>query len=131
MAKPRTENEIAREVVDACYEIHTTLGPGLLESVYERVLAHELRSRGLVIQNQVPIDIVYRDLNLAGAFAADIIVDNKVIVELKSVERVAPVHAKQLLTYLRLSDMRLGLLVNFGEAYIKNGIKRVINGTLD
>src|ERR1700722_12634960 len=123
MAKPRTENEIAREVVDACYEIHTTLGPGLLQSVYERVLPHELRSRGLVIQNQVPIDIVYRDLNLAGAFAADIFVDNKVIVELKSVERVAPVHAKQLLTYLRLSDMRLGLLVNFGEAYIKNGIK--------
>ena len=122
-----TENETATIIVDACYLIHTGLGPGLLESVYEAVLARELERRGLGVQRQVPVPIVWSDLKFDEGFRADLIVEDKVIIELKSVEKVAPVHAKQLLTYLRLTDKRLGLLVNFGEVLIKNGIKRIVN----
>ena len=122
-----TENEIATIIVDACYRIHTGMGPGLLESVYEAVLARELEKRGLHVQPQVPVPIVWDNLSFEEGFRADLIVENKVIIELKSVEKWAPVHSKQLLTYLRLTDKRLGLLVNFGEALIKNGIKRVAN----
>lgn len=122
-----TENEIAIIIVDACYRIHTGMGPGLLESVYEAVLARELEKRGLHVQRQVPVPIVWDNLSFEEGFRADLIVENKVIIELKSVEKWAPVHSKQLLTYLRLTDKRLGLLVNFGEALIKNGIKRVAN----
>lgn len=123
-----TENEIARLVVDAAYQVHTTLGPGLLESVYEIVLAHELKRRGLTACRQVPIPIRYESIEFDEGFRADIVVENKVILELKSVEKVAPVHKKQLLTYLRLADKRLGLLINFGEELIKTGISRVVNG---
>lgn len=123
-----TENEIATIIVDACYHIHAGLGPGLLESVYEIVLARELQARGLRVQRQVPVPIVWKGQVFDEGFRADLIVEDKVIVELKSVERWAPVHAKQLLTYLRLTDRRLGLLVNFGEALIKDGIRRVVNG---
>ena len=123
-----TENEIAKSIVDACYHIHTSLGPGLLESVYEVVLARELEGRGLRVQRQVAVPIVWEGQKFDEGFRADLVVQNKVIIELKSVEKIAPVHAKQLLTYLRLMDRRLGLLVNFGEALIKNGIKRVVNG---
>ena len=123
-----TENEIARIVVDACYHIHTNLGPGLLESVYEAVLAHELERRGLRVQRQVPVPIVWAELEFDEGFRADLVVEAIVIVELKSVEKTAPVHAKQLLTYLRLTDRKLGLLVNFGESLIRDGIKRVVNG---
>jgi len=123
-----TENEIARIVVDTCYQIHTKLGPGLLESVYEVVLAHDLTRRGLRVARQVSMPIVWEGIAFDEGFRADVIVDDKVIVELKSVEKIQPVHSKQLLTYLRLSDTRLGLLVNFGEAFIKDGIKRVVNG---
>ena len=125
------ENEIAAIVVDASFRVHCALGPGLLESVYERALAHELRKRHLFVQCQVPIPIVYDDLTFDQGFIADLIVENSVILELKSVEKVAAVHKKQLLTYLRLTNMRLGLLVNFGEALIRDGISRVINGALD
>jgi GxxExxY protein len=104
------------------------LGTGMLESAYERVLAHELKIRGLSVQCQAPIGIIYEDLHVPGAFVADMVVEEKVIVELKSVTKVAPVHSKQLLTYLKLSTMRLGLLVNFGEQYIGSGITRVVNG---
>ena len=122
-----TENEIAREIVDAAFHVHTRLGPGLLESVYEVCLAHELERRGLRVDRQQPIPIVYDAIRFEEGFRADLIVEDTVIVELKSVERVAPVHKKQLLTYLRLADKRLGLLINFGEELIKNGITRVVN----
>lgn len=123
-----TENEIAKVIVDAAYKIHTTLGPGLLESVYEQVLAHELEKRNLKVIRQLPIPIVYESVKLAEGFRADLMVENKVIVELKSVEIIAPVHKKQLITYLRLADKRLGLLINFGSALIKDGITRIVNG---
>jgi len=123
-----TENEIARLIVDACYRIHAGVGPGVLESVYETILARELRKLGLNVQRQVPIPIIWDGEEFEEGFRADLIVENKVIIEIKSVEKLAPVHPKQLLTYLRLADKRLGLLVNFGEALIKDGIKRIVNG---
>jgi GxxExxY protein len=123
-----TENEIAKEVVDAAYQVHSRLGPGLLESVYEVVLAHELKKRGLQVARQVAVPVLYDSLTFEEGFRADIIVEDKVILELKSVETVARVHKKQLLTYLRLADKRLGLLINFGEELIRDGISRVVNG---
>jgi len=122
-----TENEIAREVVDAAYHVHTKLGPGLLETVYEVVLAHELRKRGLHVVRQEPIPVKYESVTFEEGFRADVIVEDKVILELKSVETISRVHKKQLLTYLRLADKRLGLLINFGEELIKNGISGVVN----
>ena len=122
-----TENEIATEIVDAAYKVHTTLGPGLLESVYETVLAYELEHKGLIVKRQVILPVKYESLYIDDGYRADIIVEEKVIVELKSVERTAPVYKKQLLTYLRLSDKRLGLLINFGAALICDGITRVAN----
>jgi GxxExxY protein len=121
------ENEIARIIVDVAYQIHTKLGPGLLESVYEAVMVHELRKRGLHVENQVPIPVVWDDTRMDVGFRADLLVDHCVIVELKSIEAVAPVHKKILLTYLRIADRRLGLLINFGVELIKNGISRVVN----
>lgn len=123
-----TENEIAADVVDAAFRVHTTLGPGLLESVYEAALAHELRRRGRGVKRQEPIAIVYDGIELGEGFRADLLVEDKVIVELKSVEKVAPVHKKQTLTYIRLADKRLGLLINFGAPLIKDGITRIVNG---
>ncbi len=123
-----TENEVAKEIVDAAYKIHTTLGPGLLESVYQAVLEYELRKRGLGVEADQPISVVYEGVHLEVGFRADLIVENKVIVELKSVEAVHPVHKKQLLTYLRVANKRLGLLINFGAFLIKDGISRVVNG---
>jgi GxxExxY protein len=122
-----TENEIAMIIVDAAYHIHKRLGPGLLESVYEIVLAYELKKRGLTVERQVPVAIVYDSIKFDEGFRADLIVEDKVIVELKSVETVIPVHKKQLLTYLRLADKRLGLLINFGSELIRDGISRVVN----
>jgi GxxExxY protein len=126
-----TENEIASQVVDAAFGVHKTLGPGLLESVYEVVLSHELRRRGLKAERQVPVQIKYDSLHFDEGFRADVLVEEKVILELKSVEKCLPVHKKQLLTYLRLADKRLGLLINFGEELIKDGISRVVNGLSD
>ena len=123
-----TENEIAKIVVDAAYHIHRRLGPGLLESVYEVILAYALSSRGLNVERQAPVPIVFDGMKFDEGFRADLIVEDKVIVELKSVEKIAPVHKKQLLTYLRLADKRLGLLINFGASLIKDGIFRVANG---
>lgn len=121
------ENKIAKLVVDAAYHVHTTLGPGLLESVYEVVLAHEIEKRGLALDRQVSIPIQYEGLVFDEGFRADMVVDGSVIIELKSVESVAAVHKKQLLTYLRLADKRLGLLLNFGAPLIKKGIFRIVN----
>ena len=123
-----TENEISRHVVDAAYHVHVALGPGLLESVYEVILAHELKKRGLRVERQVPVSIEYDSIKFKEGFKADLIVEDKVIVELKSVESLNNAHKKQLLTYLRLTDKRLGLLINFAEALIKDGITRVVNG---
>ena len=123
-----TENQIANEVVDAAVKIHSELGPGLLESVYDVVLASELDRRGLRVERQVPIPIEYQGLRIDEGFRADIIVDGKVILELKSVEQLAKVHHKQLFTYLKLADKRLGLLLNFGAELMKDGIKRIANG---
>lgn len=121
------ENEIAKVVVDACYQIHVTLGPGLLETVYEVVLQKELQSRGLTARRQVSVPIAWSDIVVDEGFRADLVVNDLVVVELKSVEKLPPVCRKQLLTYLRLMDKRLGLLVNFGEELMKTGIKRVVN----
>ena len=122
-----TENDIAKEIVDAAYKIHTKTGPGLLESAYEAILIYELRKRGLRVVSQEPIPVVYEEVELEVGYRADLIVENKVIVELKSVEKTAPVHKKQLLTYLKLANMRLGLLINFGESLIKTGFTRIVN----
>lgn len=122
------ENQIATIIVDACFKVHTVLGPGLLESVYELALSHELQQRGLTVARQIVIPVVYEGITLDEGFRADIIVEDKIIIELKSVESVAPVHKKQLLTYLRLSGKQLGFLVNFGANLIKDGITRVVNG---
>jgi GxxExxY protein len=126
-----TENETAKQILDAAFAVHTKLGPGLLESVYEVVLAYELKKRGLAAERQKPMPIVYDNIRFNEAFRSDLVVNAKVIVELKSVEALLPVHAKQLLTQLRLSGLKLGILINFGEAHLKHGIKRVINGHLD
>jgi GxxExxY protein len=125
------ENQIATIVVDSAFKIHTKLGPGLLETVYEVALAHEVRKHGLRVERQVPVPIVYDELVFEEGFRADLIIADKFIVELKSVETLPAVAPKQLLTYLRLRDCRLGLLINFGEVLIKNGIKRIANGMPD
>lgn len=126
-----TENEIAKQILDSAFVVHTKLGPGLLESVYEVVLAYELRKRGLTAERQKGMPIIYDNIRFDEAFRSDLVVNGKVVAEIKSVETLVPVHAKQLLTQLRLSGFKLGLLINFGEVHLKNGIKRVINGHLD
>ena len=121
------ENELAKHVVDSAFKVHTTLGPGLLESVYEVTLAYEIRSRGIDVERQVSIPIVYENLKFEEGFRADIIVAQKLIVEVKAIDEVHPKHKKQLLTHLTLTDTRLGLLINFDEELIKHGIHRVAN----
>jgi GxxExxY protein len=123
-----TENQLSKMILDAAFKVHTKTGPGLLESVYEVLLAHELRKQGVRVQRQVPIPICYDDLKFEEGFRADLLVEDKVIVELKSVEQLIRVHSKQVLTQLRLSGRRLGLLINFGETHLKNGIERIANG---
>ena len=122
-----TENEIAKIVVNCCFKIHNTLGAGLFESVYEEVLAYELKKNSLTIERQKVLPVVYDEIEMEVGFRTDIIVANKLIIEIKSVEIVSRVHKKQLLTYLRLSNMKLGLLVNFNETLIKDGISRIVN----
>lgn len=126
-----TENEIAREIVDSAFKIHKQFGPGLLESVYEALLAAELEKRGLRSVSQQAIPLVYEQVQLKIGFRADLIVENKVIIEVKSIEALANVHKKQLLTYLRLTDKHLGLLINFNVEMLKGNIVRVINGYLE
>jgi len=125
-----TENEIGTEIVDCAVHLHQALGPGLLESVYEVILANRLEKRELQVDRQVSIPIEFEGEKFHEGFRADLIVAGQVIIELKSVERVTPAHKKQLLTYLRLTGMKLGYLLNFGDALMKNGITRTINGTL-
>jgi GxxExxY protein len=122
-----TENEVAKIIVDAAFTVHTRLGPGLLESVYEAIMEYELTKRGLQVVHQRPMPVIYEEVRMKVGFRPDLIVEGKVIIEVKSLEVLAPVHTKQLLTYLRLADKRLGLLINFGGALIKDGIRRVVN----
>jgi len=122
---------VAKQIVDAAYRVHTSLGPGLLESVYEVVLAYELEKRGLHTVRQQAVPIVYQEIRIEMGFRADLIIEDQVMVEIKSVDAVAPVHKKQLLTHLRLADKRLGLLINFNVALIKDGITRIVNGLPD
>ncbi|HTJ00176.1 MAG TPA: GxxExxY protein [Dongiaceae bacterium] len=124
----RNENQLSKIILDAAFKVHTKTGPGLLETVCEVILVHELKRQGLQVQRQVPIAIRYDELIFDEGFRADLLVEGRVIVELKSVEQLIPVHAKQLLTQLRLSDRKLGLLINFGEIHLKNGIERIVNG---
>ena len=121
------ENEISKIIVNTSYNIHVELGPGLLESVYEEILYYELINQRLKVERQKAIPVIWKDNKMGIGFRADLIVENKVIIELKSVEMIAPVHPKQLLTYLRITGLRLGLLINFNEKLIKDGITRIVN----
>ena len=123
----RSPNEISGMIVDAAIHIHTRLGPGLLESAYQKVLAHELRKRGLSVLTEVEIPLIWEGVRIETGYRADLIVDGLILVELKSVEKIAPVHAKQLLTYLRVANLHVGPLLNFGAALMKDGISRVVN----
>ncbi len=123
-----TENEVAKHIVDVAFKIHTRFGPGLLESVYETIMSYELKKRGLQVNRQQPIPVVYESIRMNIGFRADLIVENRVVVEIKSIDAIAPVHKKQLLTYLRLTDKKLDLLINFYVDLIKDRITRVVNG---
>ncbi len=125
------ENELSKLIVDAAYSLHTKLGPGLLESVYEELFVYELYKRNLSVQRQVELPVWYDGKQFNSNFRIDVLVEKLVIVELKSVETIQSVHKKQLLTYLKLSNKKLGLLVNFGSALIKNGIFRIVNNLED
>ena len=121
------ENELSRGIVDICYRIHTKLGPGLLESVYEAILFYELNALNLKVERQKPIPVIWNEIHLDIGFRSDLIVENKVIIEIKSVEQISNVHPKQLLTYLKITKLKLGLLINFNENLIRNGITRIVN----
>ena len=122
-----SENELSKIVVDVAYKVHSRLGPGLLESVYEEILTYEFVKLGLLVERQRPIPVIWDNLKMEIGFRADLVIENKVIIEIKSVELIAPVHPKQLLTYLRITGIKLGLLINFNEVLIKDGITRIVN----
>jgi GxxExxY protein len=122
-----TENEIAKIIVNQALQVHKKLGPGLLESVYEHILFYELTNLGLNCKRQVPFPVIYENKKMDLGFRADITVENKVIIEIKSIETLAPVHYKQLLTYLKISGYKLGILINFNVQLLKDGIKRIVN----
>ncbi len=126
-----TENEIGKIVVDSAVRLHKELGPGLLETVYEILLTHELQQRGLHVERQVPIPITFHGIRFDEGFRADMIVEGRVVLELKSVEKTTNAHKKQVLTYLRLTGLKLGYLLNFGEGLMKDGISRILNGQVE
>ncbi|MFN8237518.1 MAG: GxxExxY protein [Chitinophagales bacterium] len=121
------ENEISKIIVDIAFKIHSELGPGLFESVYEEILYHELHEEGLNVKRQVEIPVYWNDLKMNVGFRADLIVEDKVIIEIKSIESLAALHFKQVITYLKISNLKLGLLINFNENLLKNGIRRLVN----
>lgn len=121
------ENELSNKIIGAAIELHRVLGPGLLESAYENALAYELNNLGLNVKQQVPMPFVYKEIKLDAGYRIDILVENKVIIEIKSIETLAPVHFAQVLTYLKLADLKLGLLINFNTKLLKEGIHRVVN----
>jgi GxxExxY protein len=122
-----TENEISYKIIGAAIEIHKNIGPGLLESAYENALAFDLREMGFDVKQQVPMPFIYKDIQLEVGYRIDLTVNNKVLIEIKSVENMAPVHSAQTLTYLKLSGMKLGLLINFNTNVLKEGIHRIVN----
>ena len=122
------ENEISREIVDSAIKVHTALGPGLLETAYEGCLEYELSLRGLSVKTQVPVPVRYKGASIDVGYRIDLLVGEKVVVELKAVEKLLPIHAAQLLTYLRLGSYKLGLILNFNTVHLRDGIKRVVNG---
>lgn len=124
------ENEISKIIIGAAIEVHKQLGPGLLESSYEACLAYELKQQGLNIQTQVALPIVYKEVKLNAGYRIDLLVENKIIIELKSVDALADIHTAQLLTYLKLRNIKLGLLINFNSVRVIDGVKRIINGYL-
>ena len=124
----KTENEIGKIIVNTAFDIHRGLGVGLLENVYEAVLYERLKAQGLQVKRQVPVAIEFEELRFENAFRADLIVENRVIVELKSVEKINRSHKKQLQTYLKLTGLKLGFLINFGEGYFKEAVSRLVNG---
>lgn len=121
------ENDIATKIIGAAIEVHKQLGPGLLESTYETCLAYELKKAGLNIQQQLALPVVYKEVKLNAGYRIDLLVEGKVIIEIKSVEALADIHTAQLLTYLKLKDLKLGLLINFNVILLKNGLKRIVN----
>src|SRR6185295_10080284 len=126
-----TENEISKEIVDVAYHLHRQYGPGLLESVYECLMEYELKKRGFNVRRQVPVPLVHEGITIYEAFKADLLVAEKVIVELKAAESMHSVYKRQLLTHLKIADIKLGLLINFGMDTIKEGIVRMVNGPLE
>ncbi|HEY0040078.1 MAG TPA: GxxExxY protein, partial [Flavisolibacter sp.] len=120
-------NNLTGEIIDAAIKIHKVLGPGLFESVYEEVMVYELAKRGMIVERQVAIPVHYEDIKMDVGFRADLLVDKEIIVELKSIEAIKPVHKKQVITYLRLTNNKIGLLINFNEELLKNGITRLYN----
>lgn len=120
-------NEISGKVIDCSIKVHRILGPGLLESAYEVCLSHELRKSGLKVDSQITLPIIYDDIFIEAGYRIDLMVEDSVVVELKSIERILPIHEAQLLTYLKLSRKKLGLLINFNVTLLKNGIKRMVN----
>jgi GxxExxY protein len=124
----RDLNELSGTIVDAAIRVHSALGPGLLESAYETCLAYELRERGLLVRTQVALPVVYKTITMDVAYRIDLLVEESIIVELKAVSKLLPIHEAQLLTYLELSDHRLGLLLNFHVPLMREGIKRMVNG---
>ncbi len=122
-----TENEISKIILDIAFDIHINLGPGLFESVYEEILFYELTNYGLKVKRQKAIPVFWQELIMDVGFKADLIVENKVIIEIKSIEAIAPIHYKQLTTYLKITNLKLGLLINFNEYLLKDGIKRIAN----
>jgi GxxExxY protein len=121
------ENEISKIVLDIAFKLHTVVGPRLLESAYEAALAHDLIENGLLVETQVPVPFVYKDVKLEVGYRIDILINKIVVLEIKSVEQIAPVHFAQTLTYLKLADKKLGLLINFNTKYLKDGIHRIVN----
>jgi len=122
-----TENEISAIVVDICYKMHVKLGPGLLESVYEAILYYELTKKGLFVERQKTLPVIWDELKLDIGFRTDLIIENKLILKIKSIEKITEVHAKQIMTYLKITKMKLGLLINFNVSLIKFGITRIVN----
>jgi GxxExxY protein len=131
METNKTANEISRLILDSAFEVHNSLGPGLLESIYESCLAHELEARGLTVERQKPVPVIYKGMKMDCGYRLDLCVDGKVIVELKSVDEISRICLAQMITYLKVTGLNLGLILNFNTSMLKDGIKRVIHGQLE
>jgi GxxExxY protein len=124
----KDENELSKIILDAAFRVHTAIGPGLLESAYEACLAYELRNEGLKVLTQVPLPLVYREVKLDVGYKLDLLVEDLVVIEIKSVDRLAAIHQAQVISYLKLSEKKLGILINFNTLHLRDGIKRIVNG---